>query len=372
MRSVAPDRSALEALPPETLEAYLRGSGWVEVRRTPGLVALWRRLDDRSGRNVELLVPLDRELGDYVERLADVFQRLESLEGRSAGDIFRLLSASLLDRMTIRLDRSDSEDGTIPLLAGADAFRGTKDLLLAAAASEFTPRTVHPPGMREAKNALRHARLGQTAHGSYIITVSAQLPPTGNLFAATRPDLVPVERKVFRRAALALGAMKRASADLSNEGFENGVTHGISANICRAVARLGQGRKLRSVNISLNWGTALPPPQDVPTQVVFSPHNLMRISEAAEYLRQSDPQQKFILRGRVIQLRKTEDMPEGAIVVKGPVDEKEREVAMNVTLDHYALAWDAHHQTLPVTCEGELLVRGNTYKLLAVTRFVIG
>lgn len=65
------DRNILDAIEPGDAVAYLESRGWqqhAEVRR----MLLWRRSGDEE---LEVLVPQDRQLVDFVDRVRNQYSR---------------------------------------------------------------------------------------------------------------------------------------------------------------------------------------------------------------------------------------------------------------------------------------------------------
>lgn len=88
------DKEALEALSWESLKAYLdRADEWKYAEDIPGKAAVYQHTDE-SGRLREILVPLRRDFGDYVSRMADAVSTLARVEDRSELDVCDDLSTS--------------------------------------------------------------------------------------------------------------------------------------------------------------------------------------------------------------------------------------------------------------------------------------
>lgn len=82
-------KDKVAALEPSDLEDYLRDRGWKPEtdRSTPKVGAFRHAAED----GVEVLVPRDRQLGDYALRVGDVLQTLAVVERRTAWEVFEEL-----------------------------------------------------------------------------------------------------------------------------------------------------------------------------------------------------------------------------------------------------------------------------------------
>ena len=92
MKVTITDKEALAALSWEALKAYLDASDWQCAEDTTGKAAAYQHTDD-TGRLWEILVPLRRDLGDYVSRMGDAVTILAHIEDRSELDVYEDLRA---------------------------------------------------------------------------------------------------------------------------------------------------------------------------------------------------------------------------------------------------------------------------------------
>src|SRR5688572_11826645 len=72
---------ALRDVAPDDLRSFLVGKGWVEDRVFDGRGARWTRA--ASGGEHQVLVPYDRALDDYVDRVYDVVAAVAQTEART-------------------------------------------------------------------------------------------------------------------------------------------------------------------------------------------------------------------------------------------------------------------------------------------------
>lgn len=244
----------LARLRPRDVAHYLRSRGW-----TPGSRIRYSRRWEREwgGQRHRVLLPLDSELTDYTDRMADLIGALSATEGRPPSAVHQDLTLTGLDVQYIRtMPRTPS--GTIPVQDGVLAVTSARDLLMAAACDTVAEehRLVQPRRKpQRAKDFVESARFGPSAPGSYIFTVQVPLPEAtseGSLFedvpdldVAPEPFARQVSRRMFEAVTAARTAAERAAVADDSAPFAEGVEHGISADLCEALAGIG-GQDSRS------------------------------------------------------------------------------------------------------------------------------
>src|SRR5206468_4676937 len=127
---------------------------------------------------LENLMPLRTELRDFVPRMAEVLSMLELAEQRPQPDILEDISAATFDIVRIRLLGQQFDDGTMPLEQGVRAIERARDILVSASCAAVAPRAVYYT--RKPAQAMEYAervRWGQTAHGSFVLSVRSPVPP---------------------------------------------------------------------------------------------------------------------------------------------------------------------------------------------------
>lgn len=376
MNPVLSDKESLLSILPTKIEEYLQRSGWRQVKRQDDLASLWVQPDDASGRELRVIVPLDPELGDYASRVADVLRVLTVLEKRSAEEILQALKEAeeQSDAFEISIERDDIVGGLIPLNVGAKAFRGTRDIFVAAAAVEHEPQAVYPSTLSMmAQEALRHTFLAQTRQGSYVINVVSKMPiqPMLPNLGPEGDEWMPAQRKVFKRVAIALEAVRQAAAEDTVEAFESRIGVGVSWNLCRALTKLASGRHFRKVSFTPKWARDVPRPTDIPESVIFYPKMMKAVRAGAQALKEIRPIPDFNLIGKVVELKSRSNQEnEGTVVVEGLINQiSVRRVSMELRGDEHKKAVQAYETKEDVLCVGTLYAGVQTHRLITVKVF---
>ena len=202
-------RDQVEALRPGDVRLYLTSRGWVPKRNGATDKAMEFRHPSFPG--AELLLPLQREVGDFVLRMADVVVSLATIEQRPAWEVLKDVSGPPGDVFRLRVFAADAELGSLPLVEGIDLLRGGRDLLLAAACSAIRPQPLHPLRLpKEAHEFLRSCRLGQTERGSFVATIITPVPPE---IQSELTFVEPFSRKVTTGLMSTLGVRIRRDPD---------------------------------------------------------------------------------------------------------------------------------------------------------------
>src|SRR3954470_2504453 len=160
------DLATLSQFDPAKIGAYLHSHGW-EVIDAHRSAEVWAtRVRDTD---TELLLPRTK-LRDFALRMAELLQTLASVEHRPGLAIARDISLAGSDVFRVRRPIRGGGDA-VPLVDGVKLVDYAFSLVAAAATAAVAPRKVLPSRKpAQARDYLEHVRLGQTEHGSYVVT----------------------------------------------------------------------------------------------------------------------------------------------------------------------------------------------------------
>ncbi|MFF8262071.1 hypothetical protein [Streptomyces virginiae] len=380
MTTIGVPEDELERLRPHDVAHYLRSRGWQEAGRVR-YSRRWER--DWAGRARRLLLPMDTDLADFADRMADLVGALAELESRPPTAVLQDLRATGLDVQYIRTMPS-TPSGTIPVQAGVLAVTSARDLLMAAACHTIEPRLVQPRRKpRAARDFVDSARFGPTVPGSYILSVQVPLPERDvqpSLFGDDpEPFARSVSRRMYRAVAAAHTAAEEATEADDSAPFTEAVGDGVSADLCEALAGIGghDGRGTSSAHafsIDFAWSPRWRvPPMD--SLAPFSPRLVHALREGAQDLRQQEPEPGVTVIGRSTKLKRAAEYGPGEVTVEavvlgvaGKIGPK-RQIHVTLAEDEYTRATDAHAQGRTLKIEGDLARRGTYYELTRITAF---
>jgi hypothetical protein len=366
------DAAVLRALRPLDVAAYLRSVGWKPVERIGDRGTAWAHA---GHGDIEILLPLRQDLGDFTARMADVLSALEAAEERSQLDILRDITCSSSDVVRLQMTGPEVADDSLALPQGAAAFARAYELMLAAACAAVEPRSVYATRKpAQAVDYVGRLRLGQTEPGSYVVSILSPVPPSLEQGAGAAGEMDdPFERRVTttlaRAAAAARGAAESAASTGELQPFLDATRLGVSANLCDAIAGLVMDSGAESLAIRFRWSPARVPPLDVPSRVLFARDTARVVKEASRIFRETAPRDEFELLGMVVALQRDEGAASGTVTIATLVEGALRKVRVALGADGYALAIRAHQEECRVRCLGRLVKEGRSLILREPHRF---
>ena len=363
MRARILDATALKGVTPGGLAAYARSAGWAKAEPYGDAADVWL-----GESRPEIVLPRTDLLGDYasvVSRLIGIFSQVGGTD--EAATLRDLLEA---DHDVIRVRATeDATKGSVALDTGVEIVSQAREMLLAAAcATVGNPQQVYRAGAnKEAADFVKRVRLGQTEHGSFVVTLMAPVPPTvapalDESWGSIEEE--PLSRRVMLRLVEALQATRKA-AELWNSGsghreFEDAVSAGVSANLCDAVAGL-IGRTSR-LEVSVAWAMNRIP-RRAPARVTFSETYRQPLEEAGRTFRARAPRPGTRLVGSVHKLIRDQQEMEGVVALKAEIDGKIQSVAAVLDETNYGVAIRAHEARNPVIVDGDLERIGQRWRV---------
>lgn len=212
------------------------------------------------------------------------------------------------------------------------------------------------------------ARLGQTEHGSYVLTILSPVSPQLNAYSDTElfPE-DPFQRQVIRTLAqsvdLTVQAAEQSVSSSNFEPFQSAVTKGVSANLCEAISRLFKVGNTMTVSFSVSWAQNRPEPVGYPTRIRINREVVPVIEEAARIFRAHDSLDGYLVQGSVIKLERAANEGEGRVTVMAKVEDNWRKVVITLPPAEYERALKAHQGFRPVKVTGNIIKEGRTYRL---------
>ena len=354
------DHSTLVGVSPAALAAYARSAGWRKTESYGEHSDVYT-----ADGKPEVILPRTGRLGDYsrvVSQLIGIFARVAEREELA---LYRELTTA--DRDVVRVRAAGSDDGSVTLNDGVDLIGGARDLVLSAACSLREPQPVYRAGAnREAADLLRQMRLGQTDHGSFVVTLLTPivLPAMPTLLPDPDDGNAPIERRMTRRLAEALAAARHAAerAAGGDDGtFGKAVASGVSANLCEALVRIIE--PFPTLDVSVSWARTRP--LTMPEAVArFGRSDAALFREAARSLRERAPRAEVRLHGFVRLLKRGAAEDHGTIRLATIIDRQQQSVVAVLEQADYERAVHAHKVRALVVLTGDLERAGQRWRLL--------
>ncbi|MDD3287654.1 MAG: hypothetical protein PHX43_01430 [Alphaproteobacteria bacterium] len=367
MKTIITDRAVLEEISSLELKAYLVAQGWMTAEKIKDKALVLTK----EGLGTELILPLRKDLGDFVLRMSELLSTVSEIENRSMLSLIDDINKSGVDVLRVRMTEGTA-DGTIPLSATTDVFYNSREMLLAAACAAKRPSKVFgTKKSEEAYDYLKKVRVGQTEYGSFILTflspVAPKLTPDQPTFDGMEVEEDPFERLTTKTLLRGLNAAKDAAIGALSDGgiaaFENAVSFGVSANLCDAISNIVNSAG--KAEISLTWAKTRPVLKQTMKNVVsFDRQTVEVIAEAARNFRRSEPLLNQPITGWVYQLRQEQSGdPEGTIRISTTINEKPRKLKITLSTEDYHQAAVAHNSGKHISLEGDLYLQGKATEL---------
>lgn len=368
------DRAAFESLNPADVAAYLSSNGWNQLADKPGYCSIWLG-KTKQGEEAELLLPLDRSIGDYRLRMKEAVKLIAAVESRTELEMLSDLQTIGSDVIRVRYRHGHAGDGTIPLERGEALVENALGMMLAGACAAVSRRSyfgnLKP---QQAREFVQKLRMGQSERGSYVLTVLSPVPPklrpTQLSFVPDESDQ-PFERRAVCQVHAALAALRiAADAAMSSfqmASFEKAVQDGVSANLCSAVVGMNghDSHPSNELRISFTYAQTRPATGVPAREIVFSGDRFPLIAEAARMFRQSAPPEETEIRGVVVQLRRDEQSGpvSGPVTIVAFIEGKPRRVQIALDEAHHMIAVQAYQQGAQICCRGDLVKVGKGWEL---------
>jgi hypothetical protein len=255
----------------DDIASYLVETGWERDLVGWRGASIWQHPGD-----YELLVPAHDGLGDGDRRIREILRCLSTVEDRPASDIALEISRPDLDKQLLRTFPVGRDPGYTSLISGVQTVQGVRAILGNATRTvlqgphfAFAGR---PPGL--VGDVLKAAELGPARSGSYVVEI--RLPADG---IARGPGGEVTGRAVLVQLLEAVAAAQTAVLAADPTAFDETVTAGVSADLCRALSDLSGPNLAEPFEITFRWARAQP--LDVPAQVVAFPETSGSLLQAA-------------------------------------------------------------------------------------------
>jgi hypothetical protein len=282
------DAATLRGLKPLEIAAYLRARGWHKEADLDGKAStwLWR---EAEGEEIDVMLPLKRELADYVLRMGELLGAIANVERRSQLEVLQDVLTTSADLIRVRARSRDAESGTLPLEHAVTFVERSRDMMMAAACAALDKRLYYATRKaQQVMDYLGRVRMGQTERGSYVLTILSPAAPElkpaqGELF------MEPYERLVTLTLVETLTALHDAAREAAMHGdmepFYEAVGRGVSANLCDAVVGLSTVSAGEDLDIQVSWSRSRPVEGKVPARVRLGSDSIPIIEEAGRRFR---------------------------------------------------------------------------------------
>ena len=351
---------------PNRLEKYLYSCGWTEDGVISNKAKVWHRPEEKHF-DLEIVQPLDENLRDYPQRMYEAIQVLSEFEGRSPTKVIEGVINYDSDIVKIKVMSADVDGGAIPIEDGVLLFEKSKDLLVSSSLSAFTKKRFYSGSWPAVvKKFLDTLKFGQTEHGSYVVNIIA---PIINSSEVSIPEIdSSVTRSISNNLARSLRATSIAIEEYEKTKdlflFEEAISNGVSANLCDAITGISGSKQNRDVEISIELSVSEKDSQDIIKSHKFLSRHMPILNTASEYYKGNFVINNYDVYGLVIRMDHEPAEDYGVIRVASLVNGSTKNISIQLGLDDYWKAVEAHKLKLPVTCQGDLHVAPRSANLI--------
>jgi hypothetical protein len=358
----------LAAINPDVLRTMLLVNGWREINVRPEL--FW--VLESPNEEADASIPISRSFRDYPARLNEALIEVEKYFGERARPFMLQLLAGPTDELFFA-EEAPTVRGSIPWRIGEQLHDTAREALRAAAKSsgDHLPHFGHK-GAGLAQRYIDGIRMGQTEHGSYIITA---LVPVGQQTDPTMQTLpgfenVPEFGDFFYRNVTANlmqaseAAVEAAGAFNETESFETfveAVDYGVSSELVQALAKLAKGGE--AAEISAQWSPWTPEPEGTPRRVEIRPDHVAAFNIAAIRFKEQTSVTTVTVRGIVTGLDRPRFGQDGISALDVLSGTQARRLRVRLSRDQYDEAIEAHREGSVLQVTGEQSRAGNFFWL---------
>lgn len=364
--------NSIKALLPNQLSSYLSYSGWVCDGEINKIAQIWHR-QERELEDFEIIQPLTRDIKDYAQRVFDLVEVLELFEKRSITAIINDLSNFFADVIKVRVVHEDVKEGSIPLNDGVLLFEKSKELIVSSVRSTFSKRKYFGGGKLadDITGFIGNMKLGQTEHGSYVVNLIA--PIVGKEEQQDELVKTSVTRIFTENLSRSLTAINRSigeyKATQNMSSFDGAVENGVSANLCDALIGISGELEKRDIKISISLSGAEEELREIKLEHSFDYSVIPYLKIASDYYKENYVLYDQVVTGMVTKLFHEEYEEIGVIYISASINGEEKNVKIELPIEHYWQAHSAHKKLNLIECAGDLYVSPRSAKLINVQSF---
>ena len=368
------DENALYAISPLDLSGYIKSKGAIRKGDYRDVAGVWEY------KSKTILVPKDKDLADYTHIIGSAISRISDIEGRNQISIYNDLKNMGFDVIRVANESLSTSNGTLLLEKSFELIRNAQDMFLAVACSAATGKSSYTSRKpQDAESFIKSVRMGQTEHGSYVLTLLSPVVP--NLSPIQLPlssDLIneetPYELKVVPLLSKALSALPHIAEAASESGsikpFIEHAPDGITSNLCDAIVGMHETTTDGLISISITFSKNRRYAHPICINK-FDSTFIPIFKSASEYIRSSQPQSDQLVRGVITDLHRNDGADEGRITIFDTSGKRPRAVSLTLPNEQYDSLTEAHTQRWVIELEGTLEKQRNSLFIIPTSEIKI-
>lgn len=341
----------------KNLNCYLKLNGWKkDLSYTNEKNILFIKLLEDSD-DAEIVIPAKEYYKDFIPRIKDVIEAISIYDNKSIQDVYNEIVTQDIDRMEFRIISDMSSKGSLPLNYASDVVNGLKELIVSSACNEENPRPVYNRITLSAKRYADLFKFGQTAYGSFIMTIESdelnetfpQMAITNDCEIITSKIDVPFQRKILRRVQKALYQIENIGSQGNLDFFiENAFEDGINANMCDAILNMKNVSHSVTIESNFNWAGLYPEDNDLPNKLYLTNTAFPFIQAIRDAYKDKQLLKELKVTGNVKQIKidsfkyvEANELGSGYITLEFAYENRPRTVKVYLEGEPFQLACDA-------------------------------
>ena len=363
------DSVALSSISILSLRSYLDSRGWDDAGK-------WgkRPIDvfakELGGRTWEILVPRLESIGGYASNMADALAVLAAVEDRSQLDVFQDLIGAGADVIRVR-SLNGLRDKPLSLRRRLEMYQDAYGMVASAAraAASNKPQANYRGPLREdVRDYLDGVQPMPDDYAGYALTLRSPVPKGFGAKEDLGDDFyAPFPRRATLKLAQALkissAAIEEAVATDGLEPFRKAVPHGVSSNLCEAVANLAENGE--GVEIGLSWASVRPPSASATASPLFefSEHSADILGEAARVFRRDEPSMNEKVIAHVVKLERNPEEFDGRAELSCNRENRSTRLKVEFGQESYDAVIKAFRDRAAIELTGDIYRQSGKYEL---------
>lgn len=368
------DADALRKVSRTALRAYLQSNGWIHAETWRNRILIWSK--EYDGRNRDILMPLYEDSGSYATRIYEAVSLLAELEDRSQLDVYYDLMEAGADVIRLRLLNENSRFDE-SLSARANFLDWAQKLMESAARSVERPNQPVYRGRLSDRVAdyMRSVRplLGYGIGSDLVL--HSRVPARYGQSDMGDDFLSPFGRKTTKALLEGLREADKTAVTVNSgkveieEAFKQATCHGVSANLCEALAALA--KQSRGVVVSVSWA-AVRPAKAADSEFAFLESSADVLEEGAQWLRRKSPALNEYITGEIVRLDKENPGEfDGLATMTCELDGRSVGLHVQFEMEDRDEVVRAFREGIEVSVEGDIYREGKKHVLKNPRHFMV-
>lgn len=352
--SVSHSFEVLGSIQPTALSAYACSLGWEKVSPGGRFGSLY------SGEGLpEIAIPRIRELADYERVVANLISAFAAASGLSERTVCTNLSNA--DRDLVRIQIPNRSKDALSAAELPAVFQGIRDLLRAAALSEWSPKPAYRGRMpTKVRELLENVRLDHTERGSFVLVL---VTPTIEREQREFWDDI-IDAPFTRRATMKLATGLQAASEAATGGLpgtiDDSIRMGLSINLLMALRDIIA--PFTELTVELTWAKTLRQPE-ISSTFGLTNNWIPRLTEAIDKFKLLPPTSMMEIVGKIKSLRWSDEIASGTVSVEAEVEGQPRVVSAILSGSDHDEAISAYRLRSEIVLSGELNRVGTLWEL---------